>query len=187
MKRISVALLVVFLSTLFITNIKAQDKTTQQINWMSWEQAVKAQADAPKKLLVNVYTGWCRWCKRMDETTFQQPEIAEYLNQYFYPVKLDAEHSGNLEYQNNVYKYVKSGTKGYHELAAELLRGRLSFPSIVFIDEDMEVIQSLPGFKSPDEFEQIISYFAQNHYKSTPWSSYLKSYKPILVSDKHKN
>ncbi len=185
MKKISVALLVAFVSTLFLTNVNAQEKSTQKINWMTWEEAVKAQGEEPKKLLINVYTGWCRWCKRMDETTFQQPQIAEYLNQYFYPVKFDAEQKGSLEYKGDVFKYVKSGNKGYHELAAQLLRGRLSFPSIVFIDEDMEVIQALPGFKSPEEFEQIITYFAQDYYKSTPWTSYLKSYKPILVSDKH--
>lgn len=185
MKKISVALLIAFLSTLFITNIAAQEKTTQQINWMTWEEAMAAQQKQPKKLLINVYTGWCRWCKRMDETTFQEPQIAEYLNQYFYPVKFDAEHKENIEYNGETYKYVKTGNKGYHELAAQLLRGRLSFPSIVFMDENMEVIQALPGFKSPEEFEQIITYFAQDYYKSTPWTSYLKSYKPILVSDKH--
>jgi len=184
MKKISVALVVAFVSTLFLTNVNAQEKSTQ-INWMTWEEAVKAQEEKPKKLLINVYTGWCRWCKRMDETTFQQPQIAEYLNEYFYPVKFDAEQKDNLEYKGDVFKYVKSGNKGYHELAAQLLRGRLSFPSIVFMDEDLEVIQALPGFKSPEEFEQIITYFAQDYYKSTPWTSYLKSYKPILVSDKH--
>ncbi len=185
MRKISVALFIAMLSTLFTTRINAQEETTQQINWMTWEEAVAAQEQEQKKLLVNVYTGWCRWCKRMDETTFKQPKIAEYLNQYFYPVKLDAEHKENIEFQGEVFKYVKSGNKGYHELAAKLMRGRLSFPSIVFMDENLEVIQALPGFKTPGEFEQIITYFAQDHYKSTPWTSFLKSYKPILVSDKH--
>ena len=186
MKRISVALLTAFLwSTLILNNTAAQGTTQDKINWYSWEQATEAHAKQQKKLMLNVYTEWCTWCKRMDETTLQQPEIAKYLNQYFYAVKFDAEQKGTLEYKDQSYKYVKNGNKGYHELAAELLKGRLSFPSIVFLDEDLNVIQAISGFKTPEEFEQIVTYFAKDYYKSMPWSSFIKSYKPVMVSDKH--
>jgi len=186
MKRISVALFAAILwSTLFVQHTNAQETTQEKINWLTWEQGVEAQGKQPKKILLNVYTEWCTWCKRMEETTLQQPAIAKYLNQNFYSVKFDAEQKGNLEYKDKTYKYVKNGNKGYHELAAELLRGRLSFPSIVFLDEDMNVIQALSGFKTPEEFEQIVTYFAKDYYNSTPWSSFTKSYKPIMVSDKH--
>ncbi len=187
MKRISVALIVAILWSTFLTSaIKAQETTQKEkINWLSWGQATDAQAKQEKKILLNVYTEWCTWCKRMDETTLQQPEIAKFLNQNFYSVKFDAEQKESLQYKDKTYKYIKNGSKGYHELAAELLKGRLSFPSIVFLDENMDVIQSISGFKSPEEFEQIVIYFAKDYYKSTPWSSFVKSYKPILVSDKH--
>lgn len=186
MKRIKVALLAwVILSGMLPTNSLNAQETSDKIQWMTWEQATEAFDKQKKKMIVNVYTDWCGWCKRMDETTFEEPAIAKFMNNYFYPVKFDAEQKNPLIYNEKSFKYIKNGTKGYHELAVELLKGRLSFPSIVFIDEDMNVIQAIPGFKSAGEFEQIITYFAKDYYKSTPWSAFLKSYKPVLVSDKH--
>ncbi len=37
----------------------------------------------------------------------------------------------------------------------------MSFPSVVFMDEQGEVIQSIVGYKSPEEFERILTYFAE--------------------------
>jgi thioredoxin-related protein len=186
MRRICVGLLFGLYGSLAIQPAIAQETTQQEkINWLTWEQATEVAKKSKKKILLDVYTEWCTWCKRMDEKTFQQPEIARYINANFYPVKFDAEQKQNLEYKDRVYKYIKTSNKGYHELAAELLKGRLSFPSVVFLDEDMNIIQAIPGFKSPEEFEQIVTYFAKDHYKTTPWSAFIKSYKPILVSEKH--
>ena len=37
-----------------------------QINWMTWDQMIaKRQSDSvPKKVFIDLYTGWCGWCKR---------------------------------------------------------------------------------------------------------------------------
>ncbi len=153
------------------------------VKWMSWEEAVERSRAEKRKFLIDVYTDWCGWCKRMDKATFQEPNIARYINENFYPVKFNAEQKQELEYNGKTYGFVKNGQRGYHELAAELLKGRLSFPTVVFMDEDMNLIQSIVGYKSPQQFEKIATYFASNHYKKTPWSTYQAAYKPILISD----
>lgn len=159
-------------------------KPATQINWMSWEEAMELTKKEKRKILLDVYTDWCKWCKQMESTTFQQPEIARYINEHYYPVKFDAEQRNELEYRKKVYKYVKNGQVGYHELAAELLRGRLSYPALVFMDEDLNVIQSFNGFKTAQQLEQIASYFATDEYKRTPWSNFQKNFKPLSFQEK---
>lgn len=190
MKILGVTLLAVFALNAFPLSNETQTKTTlsfqgdtTQINWMTWEEAMSLSESEPRKILLDVYTEWCYWCKRMDESTFQDSSIATYINENFYPVKFDAEQKQDIEYQGRVYKYIKSGKKGFHELAAVLLNGRLSFPTLVFLDQNHEVIQSIVGYKTPGQFEQIATYFADDHFKKTPWSTYKKNYKPILVSE----
>lgn len=187
MKKGIVALLMLFLGTLIFTQTISAQETAQKtkVNWLSWEQAMELSKKERKKLVLDVYSDNCLWCKRMDETTFSEPGIADYLNEHYYPVKFNAEQKQSLWYNDKEYKFVKNGPKGYHELAAELLNGKLSYPSIVFLDENLEVIQAIPGYRSPEDFEQIITYFGKNSYKNTPWSSYTKSYKPLLISNKH--
>lgn len=139
----------------------------------------------PRKVLVNVYTQWCNWCRRMDEKTLEHPQIARYINEHFYAVKFDAEQRQELTYQGQVYKYSKGGTRGYHELAALLLRGRLSYPSVVFLDEDQEIIQSIVGYKTPSQFETIATYFGDDQYMHTPWSSYQRTYQAAVEDNKN--
>lgn len=189
MKRIGVIVTTLLAWTaLSFTPVQQTQKLSQQenqepIEWLTWEEAVALSKKEKKMLLLNVYTNWCGWCKRMDKATFQEPNLARYINENFYPVKFDAEQEGELEYKGKTYTFVKNGQRGYHELAAELLNGRLSFPTVVFLDEDLEAIQSIVGYKTPQQFERIATYFAGGHYKKTPWSTYQSAYRPVLVSD----
>lgn len=154
-----------------------------KINWLTWEQALQKSKIQKKKLLVDVYTDWCGWCKRMDAATFQQEHIAKYVNEHYYAIKFDAEQKEDIVFNGKSYKFVKNGKRGYHELAAEITRGRLSYPTIVFLDENQSVIQPVPGYKSPEQFEQIITYFARNEHLKTPWESYQKAYQPLTKED----
>ena len=40
---------------------------------------------------MDIYTDWCGPCKLMDKNTFQNPDVAQYLNNNFYAVKFNAE------------------------------------------------------------------------------------------------
>ncbi|MBW8243295.1 DUF255 domain-containing protein [Muricauda oceani] len=150
-------------------NAQAQD-----INWISWEEAVElSKTDAqPKKIFVDVYTDWCGWCKKMDKNTFQNPEVSKYMQDNFYMVKMDAEGKDPIEYQGKTFKYVPSGRRGYHELAAALLQGKMSYPTVVFLDEKLNMLSPVPGYQQVEPFMQIAKYFGDNIYKDKDWKSY---------------
>ncbi len=187
MNKMKITLLVTFavygltMPVVFSQNLMAKGGEPVRINWMGWEEAVAKAKTEKRKIVLDVYTEWCKWCKQMENTTFQQPELALFINKNFYPVKLDAEQKDELEYRDKVYKFVRNGNMGYHELAAELLRGRLSFPALIFLDEDLNVIQSFVGYKTPAQLEQIAAYFASDQYKSVPWSTFQRNYKSRIV------
>lgn len=146
----------------------------QQVNWLSWNEAAElvSSANSPKKIFIDVYTDWCGWCKKMDKDTFQNPEVAKYMNDNFYMVKLDGEGKEPIEFRGKTYKYVPSGRRGYHEFAAALLQGRLSYPTVVFMDEDLNILSPVPGYQKPEPFLNIARYFGDNIYKEKDWQTY---------------
>ena len=146
---------------------------SQQVEWMSWEEAVEKSRVEARKIFVDVYTDWCTYCKKMDRETFSNPYVARYLNENYYPVKLNAQQPNDIVFKNKIYRFVnRGGRNSYHELAAMIMNGRLSYPTIVFIDESLELIQSIPGYRSAFEFELFITYFGEDHHKRIPWSSF---------------
>ncbi|MFT4646090.1 MAG: thioredoxin-related protein [Planctomycetota bacterium] len=176
------ALFVVLVFAVVSFSFKAGDlpAAKNEINWMTWAEVQEAQKKEPKKVFVDVYTGWCGWCKRMDATTFHNEEIVDYINDNYYAVKFDAEQRETLVFKGRKYHYTKTGKRGYNELATSLLEGVMSFPTTVYLDENLDVLTKVGGFLEANELDPIISYFATDSYLKKKWSQYEKSYKSIL-------
>ncbi len=141
---------------------------------MSFEDAVAMTQNEgnTKKVFIDVYTDWCGWCKKMDKDTFQNPEVAKYMQENFYMVKFNAEGKEPIEFEGRTFEYVPSGRRGYHQLAAALLNNRLSYPTVVFLDENMKMLSPVPGYQKVQPFLQIAKYFGDNIYKQQDWKSY---------------
>ena len=161
-----------FLITTAALFISLNFASAQQIEWMTWDEAVAANAKNPKKIFVDVYTDWCGWCKRMDKATFADKTVAKALNQDFFAVKFNAEQKEDIVFKGKTYKFVAGGRRGSHELARMLLQGRMGYPTVVFLNENVEVIQPVPGYQEPDAFMKVVNYFGEDLYKTTPWNEY---------------
>lgn len=149
-----------------------------QVKWYKIEEAEKEAAKTGKKIMVDVYTNWCGWCKEMDKGTFPEKNVAKILNESYIPVKFNAEQLENITWGGTVYKVVRPKNSGrYHQLAANWLNGQLSFPTIVILDEHGKMIQAINGYRRAAEFEKIIAFFATDSHKTTQWAVFEKSYK----------
>ncbi len=148
----------------------------QEVNWLSWSEAeTLATTDKnPKKIFIDVYTDWCGWCKKMDKDTFQNEEVAAYMKAKFYMVKLDGEGKEEIKYKGKTFKFVPSGRNGYHEFAAALMNGKMSYPTTIFLDEEMNMLSPIPGYQKPQPFLNIAKYFGENIYKDQDWETYTK-------------
>jgi thioredoxin-related protein len=113
----------------------------------------------------------------MDMSTFSDPRIATYINANYYPIRFNAEYKDPIEFQGQTYKYEKGIKRGYHQLAAEICGNQLKLPTVVFLDVNGDVIQPIRGFQDVQTFEMIMTYFAENHNKTTPWRQFTINYR----------
>ena len=155
----------------------------EDVKWYSIKEALELTAREPRILIIDVYTDWCGWCKRMDAATFSNKEIAATLNSDFYPVKLNAEGKDSIVIGDQSYKFVDNGRRGYHELAAIVTKGRLSYPTISVVDERGRVLNAYPGYKDADQFKLFLAYFNEDAYMDKTWEEYRDGNSEITVPD----
>lgn len=168
MKKIHLALLII--ATLAYSFTYSQNTiATDKINWISFKEALDKNKKEPRKIIMDINTEWCGWCKYMDKTTFTDPNIIAYINTNFYAVKFDAESFDTIEYKGKKYgpsqPYSGAGRKPAHTLAISLLQGQLSYPNIMYFDDSSNVITAIPGYKSSKDLQAFLIYFAENIYK----------------------
>ena len=162
---------VLFIIATLNSNSFAQEN--ELVKWYTIEEVQDLVKNEPRKIYIDMYTDWCGWCKVMDKKTFTDESVAEHLNTNFYAVKFDAEGKDNVSFKDQTFKFVAQGSRGYHELAAALMQGKMSYPTSVFLDENLNIIAPLPGYQKPEQLNPILEFIGENHYKTTNYEQFL--------------
>lgn len=166
------AITLIFLFTALRSETFVPRAKVATIEWLTVEQAFALNQQSPRKILIDVYTDWCGWCKVMDRETYTDAKVVEYINKHYYPVKFNAEQREEVTLGGQKFKFVPQGNGGVHEFAASLLNNKLSYPSTVFLDEKLQMIQPLPGYLKAKEFHEIITFFGGDFYKTLGFEKY---------------
>jgi thioredoxin-related protein len=77
--------------------------------------------------------------------------VIKYLNENFHVIKFDAEQKSPVQYKGKTYNWEPAGRNGINALGIELLQGRLSYPTLVYLNEKLEPITVSPGYKTPEQ------------------------------------
>jgi thiol-disulfide isomerase/thioredoxin len=134
-----------YLLLLFV--IISWNATAQGIEFFegSWEEVLAVAKEEKKEVFVDIYTTWCGPCKKLDQTTFKDPKLSNYINENFIPFKVEAEHGPDRDI---AYAF---GIGGY--------------PVMIFFDAyGIQKIQAR-GFKKPEALLALAKY-AQNTISS---------------------
>ncbi len=144
-----------------------------QINWIPFEKAVELSNQDGKPILVDVYTDWCGWCKRLDATTYKDSAVVEYINAKFHAVKMNAEGIEKITYRDSVY--TNSGKT--HDLAVKLLQGKMSYPTTIYMVEKYNMIAPIPGYVTRETIQPYLFYFGEHVYElNNTWESFMKGF-----------
>src|SRR5438128_12157138 len=93
------------------------------------EALQQAKADG-KLVMIDFYTEWCGYCKKLDETTWKDAKVQAWLGEHAVVVKIDAEREEKLAAKYEVESY----------------------PTILFLRPDGSEVHRLDGYVTATEF-----------------------------------
>jgi len=155
--------------------------TDPGVKWYSMEQAVKLNRENPRKIFIYIYSDNCGWCRRMAGNTFTNDVIAKYLNDNFYPVKINTDTKKDITVGSKTYKYVAANpakdAPAYHEFVVFLLQGSLAYPAVAFLDKDLVYMGAVRGYRPPSDFEPLLHYIGDDAYiQNTDFEKYASGF-----------
>jgi thioredoxin-related protein len=157
--------------TIFVTLVLVSNPTLTGdkggLTWLSFNDGLATAKKSKKKVLVDVYTDWCGWCKKMDASTYADGEIMMYLKENYVVVKLNAESTKKLTYNTTSYTE--------QELAAAF--GITGYPTTLFLKSNGDPITKLPGYAPAPAFKKILSFIGEDHYLTEKFDDYVPSVK----------
>ena len=162
---------------------------SQSINWVTMDKALALQKNTPKNIMIDIYTTWCGPCKMLDKNTFTNKDLITFVNANYYAVKFNAEGNESVNYKNRLFEnpnYDPAKAKrrnSAHQFSQYL--GVRAYPTIVFLDDNAELIAPIPGYQTVQKIEIYLQLFKDQTYKDInsqeAFNTYYKSFKPTFT------
>ena len=133
--------------------------------WKGYGEAIRDAKTSGKKILVDVYTVWCGWCKRMDRDVYAREDVIRALSGSFELVKLNAESAAQHVVDSVAYSEKEIAT-GF---------GVTGYPTTIFLNSEGEGITVIPGYVKAEQFLDVLEYISKEAYRTTSWDAFLKS------------
>src|SRR5579862_6352942 len=117
----------------------------QPIQWQEWGEEAFATAQRENKpILLDIGAVWCHWCHVMDRESYDNPEIAEIVNQHFIAVKVDRDERPDIDSRYQVAISSISGQGGWPLTAFLTPDGKPFYGGTYFPPDDQ---YGRPSFK----------------------------------------
>ncbi|MGC2247607.1 MAG: thioredoxin domain-containing protein, partial [Terriglobales bacterium] len=86
----------------------------QPIQWREWGDGAFAAARRENKpMLLDIGAVWCHWCHVMDRESYDDPEIAQIVNENFIAVKVDRDERPDIDSRYQVAVSALTGQGGW--------------------------------------------------------------------------
>ena len=116
----------------------------QPVHWHAWGEEAFARARAENKpILLDSGAVWCHWCHVMDRESYEDPTLAEIINEHYVAIKVDRDERPDVDARYQAAVSAISGQGGWPLTAFLTSDGRPFFGGTYFPREDR---YGRPGF-----------------------------------------
>src|SRR3990172_4219359 len=108
------------------TSSYLRSAANQPVDWYPWgEEAFQKAKAEDKPILLDVGAVWCHWCHVIDRESYEDPKVAEIVNELYVAVKVDRDERPDVDAR--------------YQQAVQALAGQGGCPLTAFLTPDGKV------------------------------------------------
>jgi thioredoxin-related protein len=170
---LSTAILLSFVMPPLKKNSVTAQTDKKPLRWYTLDEAMDYARRDNKKVMIFVVTDWCGYCRMMQKKAFTHPEVVEYMNEKVCPVKLNAWTKEDIWFQGYKFKFMPE--LHIHQLAYQLLEGRMEYPTAVFMTYRGEILGPVRGYMEHKPLLKVLRYYGDDIYLNQTWDEYKRT------------
>jgi len=127
------------------------------VNWQSWGENALNRAKAENKLLlISIGYSACHWCHVMEHESFEDPEVAQIMNDHFVCIKVDREERPDIDHIYMTAVQLLTGRGGWPLNCIALPNGRPIWGGTYFQKENwMQAMVAVSKFYAENPKETL--------------------------------
>lgn len=150
----------------------AQEKSSEQeasINWIDLTTALELAPQTGKLVLIDFYTDWCGWCKRMDKTTYADSAVMEFIAERVHASKVNPEKNGEIVLLGETYT-PRQFAQGLNVTG---------YPTTCIVvheeGEEKPMVVPRPGYMRAEQLLQLLEFYDGDAYKTMSFQEFVES------------
>ncbi|HXG45217.1 MAG TPA: thioredoxin domain-containing protein [Gemmatimonadales bacterium] len=118
----------------------------QPVHWFPWgDEAFRHAAELDRPILLDIGATWCHWCHVMDRESYEDPDLARFLNEHFVCIKVDRDERPDVDARYQRAVQAITGQGGWPLTGFLLPDGHLFYGGTYFPPEGK---YARPGFRT---------------------------------------
>ena len=140
-------------AALQLWSVAASVTAADQIKWYPYEEGMALGVSENKKVFINFYADWCKYCDTMDRKTFQDAGIISYLNSFFISIKVNVEREKSVAKKYNISP----------------------LPDSWFLSVKGDIIGNRPGYLTAEDLMPILQFIKTDSFLKMNYQQFKES------------
>jgi thioredoxin-related protein len=134
------------------------------VGWVSFEEGLARADSSGKKVLVDIFSPTCGWCRKMQQEAYTSTDVLDYIDTHFETARLDIDVlDDSLSYKD---MKLSSGHLAYGF-------GATGTPTTVFLTPAGDYITRLPGYAPTTDFLVVLKYIATDAFLNQSFEDFV--------------
>lgn len=138
-------------------------------SFLDIREDIQEASQAGRRVLLYFYQDGCPYCKKLLDVNFSQRQIADKTRNYFDVIAINI--WGDQEVTD--FKGVTTTEKQFSAALKVMFT-----PTMLFLDEEGQVVMRLNGYYPPHEFAAVVDYAGQHREKESDFRQYWAKHAP---------